>query len=506
MKILYNLDFSQKDQKYVHLELNIELEKYDKKELILLMPVWSPGSYLIREYSRHLDQFVVYNKLGDQIKYEKISKNKWKIDLAEQKNITIRYRLYCNELTVRNNFVDDIHALLVAPATFLIPENKDACKYFEVQVNLPDGWNKISTGLNKVEGKENHFYCEDLDDFLDCPIEVGNYQTYSFEALGKPHYVAMIGAKVYQEEKLIGDIKKVVEATAKIFDSQAPYDHYTFITHLTSASTGGIEHKNSCVLHFNRWHFSDPVKYKKDWLSLVSHEYFHLWNVKRIKPLGISNFDYSNENYTSLLWFSEGFTSYFDDLILKRAGIYNDTEYLDVLSNLIERLLTVPGRFYQNLEESSFDSWIKFYRKHENSTNQGISYYIKGSHFALVLDLEIRKRTNHQKSLDDLMRLLWNDYLLDNSIGFTREILLNYAEKLAGNFSEIFNEFIEGKNEIDYDKYLAYAGLKLKIIDFNNLTLDIDFKEENGLLICTNIKDQGAGYNAGIMSGDELIA
>lgn len=506
MKIFYKIDFSQKEQKYVHIKQIIELGEYNHNSINLIMPVWSPGSYLVREYSKNLDCFNVQDQNNNILPFTKNSKNKWNIELNNQKKIIVNYRLYCNEFSVRNNFVDDTHALLVGPSTFLIPEDRNLCKYFEVEIDLPYNWNQINTGLTKVNGTNNKFYNNNIDDFLDCPIEVGNYDVYEFEAFNKPHKIAMIGPKVYDTKVLINDIKRVMEATVELIDDDVPYDHYDFITHLTSNSTGGIEHKNSCVLHFNRWDFQNPEKYKKSWLSLVSHEYFHLWNVKRIKPIELSEFDYNNENYSSLLWFSEGFTSYFDDLILKRAGIYSNAEYFEVITDLINRLISIPGRLYQTVEEASFDAWIKFYRRNENTNNQHISYYVKGSHLALALDLEIRKRTNHEKSLNDLLKMLWEDYKNDNSVGFTKEIIVSYAEKLAGSLKDIFYEFLETTNEIDYNKYLNYAGLKLKALDTNKPTLDMDIKEEKGLFICSYIKDKGVAYHAGIMAGDEIIS
>jgi predicted metalloprotease with PDZ domain len=501
MKLFYKIDLSQNEQKYVHIELTIKPGDYKENELILMMPVWSPGSYLVREYSRHLDCF----ETNEPVTFKKISKNQWLLHLNNSKKVIIRYRLYCNEFSVRTNFIDDIHALLVGPATFIVPLQKEIAGYFEVELKLPKGWDKISTGLEPVEKSKNKFYSENLHDFLDCPIEAGKYKTYSFEAFGRPHNLAVIGPEIYNEKSLVDDMKRVVEETGKVI-GDIPYKNYTFITHLTTNSTGGIEHKNSSVLHFNRWDLLNPEKYKRMWLSLVSHEYFHLWNIKRIKPSELSDFDYNNENYTTMLWFAEGFTSYFDDIILRRAGIYTDAEYLNVLSYVIERLLNVPGRFYQNLEDSSFDAWIKFYRKHENLNNQGISYYIKGAHLAWALDFEIRKRTGQKKNLDDLMKLLWQDYLKDKNSGYTKERVIAHAESLAGDLKQFFAEFLESTEEIDYDKYLAYAGLRLRITDYSQPTFNFDYKEENGQLVCTFVKDKGSAYQSGIMAGDEIIA
>lgn len=499
MKIFYEIDFSQKDQKYVWVEANVELENYEKNSTFsFIMPVWSPGSYLIRDYARHLDC------LTADVQNNKVSKNKWVFNLESQNNFRISYRLYCNDLTVRTNYVDDIHALLVGPATFLIPEDKNICNHFEVKIHLPKKWHKISTGLKKKN--ETTYYHENLDDFLDCPIEAGDYKTLNFNSFGKDHEIAIIGPKVYDDEKLVADIKNIVENTAKVIDNTVPYEKYNFIIHLTNELQGGLEHKNSCVLHFKKWDFQDPEKYKKDWLSLVSHEYFHLWNIKRIKPVELSDFDYNNENYTSLLWFAEGFTSYYDDLILRRAGIYSEEEYLTVLSGLVEKLVKIQGRFYQSLEESSFDAWTKFYKKHENINNQGISYYVKGAQFALFLDLEIRKRTKNKKSFDDVLKKLWQDYLEDNSVGYTREKILAYSEEVAGDLKDFFSEFLDKAIEINYDEYLAYAGLKLNVIDFDKPTLDMTLKEEKGCLVCTEIKDKGAAYHHGFMVGDEILA
>lgn len=507
MRFLYSLDFSQKDQKYLHVKLNVKPENYSSEKIVLMMPVWSPGSYLVREYSRFLDLFQANDPKGNPLEFEKIRKNQWEIQLPTEKEFNITYRLYCNEFSVRTNYIDDLHALVIPPATFLLPLEKGLCNYFEVEIKLHPEWNQISTGLDRVEGCENKYYSEDADDFLDCPIEAGNYKTYQFESFGKPHYIAMVGPEIYDGNILVNDIKKVVEATAKIFDDDIPYEHYTFITHLANTASGGIEHKNSSVLHFNRWDFNNPEKYRRMWLSLVSHEYFHLWNVKRIRPSKLASFDYNNENYTSKLWMSEGFTSYFDDHILKRAGIYSDEEYLDVIAYVIERLVKVPGRFYENLESASFDTWIKFYRKHENTNNQSISYYVKGSQLALALDFEIRKNSGNKNNIDDLMKMMWKDYREHPDHGYSKDLLISNAEELAEcSLKGLFEEFLEKTTEIDYDRFLSYAGLKLKITDSGKPTLEIDLKEENGLLICSYVMDKGTGYNAGIMPGDEIIA
>lgn len=502
MKFFYHLDFSEREQKYVHVDMDILLEDYKKEELTLLMPVWSPGSYLVREYSRHLDSFNVSDS-----DFKKVNKNTWQINVKDKEKISLSYRLYCNELTVRTNFIDDVHCLLVPPATFLIPEEKKSCNYFEVTVNLPENWNQITTGLEKVKDSENKFFGTDLHDFLDCPIEVGNYEVYKFESFNKEHEFAIVGPKVYDSEKMITDVKKVVEATAKLFDNDVPYDKYSFITHLTTDSKGGIEHKNSTVLHFTKWDFNNPEQYKKGWLSLVSHEYFHLWNVKRIKPDVLSDFDYNNENYTRLLWFSEGFTSYFDDLILRRANIYTDEEYFEVIADILTKLITVSGRLYQTVEDASFDAWIKYYRKHENSNNQHISYYVKGAVFGLCLDLEIRKQSQNKHSLEDVLKRMWSDVKENNDHAFTREEVLKYAQEFSNSdLTEMFKDFLENTHDADYNKYLNHVGLKHSIIDLGSPTLDINVKEVDGKLICSFVKDKGTSYNYGLAVNDEIIA
>lgn len=499
MKFNYSLDFSFRNQKYLLVNLEISFcSSFDEVELI--MPIWSPGSYLIREYSKYLDLFEVSNNL----KFDKINKNTWKIYNKGLDKVNVSYRVYCNEFTVRTNFIDDKHALIVPPATFLIPKDKDLCDRYEVKINLPDDWKNISTGLKKLSN--NIFYSNNTDEFLDCPIQVGNFENYSFELFQKEHRISIIGPKIYNENKLIEDIKNIVNTTAKIFGN-VPYDNYSFIIHLTTDSKGGIEHSNSCLLHFPRWSLNDSSKYKSDFLSLVSHEYFHLWNVKRIKPLELVDIDYNNENYTSLLWFAEGFTSYFDDLILKKANIYSEQEYLNVLAKLFEMQIKVPGRFYESLEDASFYSWIKFYRKHENTINQSISYYVKGAHFGWALDMEILNSTNGKKSLKDLMLMLWDDYLKNNKFGYTREIIEKYSSELVNkDISNMFKEFLEEKNEIDYNKYLGYAGLKLDIIYNENPSINCEIKDDNNKIFIYTVFDKGAGYYAGLCNGDEIIA
>ncbi|GIW22967.1 MAG: peptidase M61 [Candidatus Sericytochromatia bacterium] len=499
MEFKYTLDFSKKNQKYLLINLDINLYS-NQDEIEIIMPVWSPGSYLIREYSRYLDLFEVKNN----ITYQKVNKNTWKIFTKNLNQVSLSYRLYCNEFTVRTNFIDDNHALIVGPATFLIPKNKELCKRYELKINLPNDWKNISTSLHQLG--ENRFYSDDTDYFLDCPIEVGNYDTYYFEVLEKKHKLSIIGPKIYDEKRIISDIEKIVYTTSKIMKG-IPYDNYNFILHLTSDSKGGLEHNNSCVLHFSRWDLNNQSKYKSKFLSLISHEYFHLWNAKRIKPLDLVNIDYSKENYTNLLWVVEGFTSYFDDLILKRAGIYSNSEYLEVLSNVFEIYLKNKGRFYESLEDSSFYTWIKYYRKHENTNNQSISYYVKGAIFAWALDMEILNSSNCKNSIEDLILMLWNDYLENNKFGYTREIINKYASKLANkDLSDMFIQFLDAKEEIDYNRYLNYAGLELIVNDSNSPSINCDLKFDVNKVLITTVIDKGAGYYAGLCNGDEIIA
>lgn len=390
-------------------EVSLQIDNWEASTLDLKMPVWTPGSYLVREYAKHVQDFEAEDSNSQQLlASKKVSKNRWQVATENCSEITVRYRVYANDLTVRTNHLDTTHGYFNGAALFLfIP----GWERQPIRVNIIPPYSdwRVSTALSVVDDRQaNIFEAADFDTLVDSPVEIGTQQVYEFEAIDKPHQLAIWGKGNAKPQKIIKDTQKIIEAEAQIFEG-VPYDRYLFLLHLSGSGYGGLEHKNSCSLNYPRLGFRDRSKYNR-FLQLVAHEFFHLWNVKRIRPHVLEKFDYEAESYTTSLWFCEGTTSYYDNLIPLRAGIYQRKTYLENLSKDITRYLTIPGRNVQPLGESSYDAWIKLYRRDANSDNSQISYYLKGEMVSLLLDLLIRAKHRNQRSLDDVMRLMWERF------------------------------------------------------------------------------------------------
>ncbi|MBK9331545.1 MAG: M61 family metallopeptidase [Ignavibacteria bacterium] len=372
-------------------------------------------------------------------------------------------------------------------------------------VELPKDWKKISTGLNKIS--EDVFYADNYDILIDSPLEMGNQNILEFEIQGIKHFICLTGEGKYKDEIIINDFRKIAEEQIKFFGGKIPYEHYTFIIHLVEKGGGGLEHLNSFVAQFARLNFSDENLYRK-FLGLVSHEYFHLWNVKRIRPFELGPFDYNKENYTKSLWIAEGWTSFFDNLFIRRCGLINDEEYFEFIENEYNDVMRFKGRFHQSLSESSFDTWIKFYRKDENFSNTQISYYTKGALVAMMLNIEIIKNTNCEKSLDDVMRILYKDYEKDRSKGYTQERIKEVCESVnGGELNEFWKMYVYGTDEIPVEEYLGFAGME--VTDTTNSAsadLGIESRTENGKLIIIKVIDGGSSYKYGLNFRDEIIS
>jgi predicted metalloprotease with PDZ domain len=341
-----------------------------------------------------------------------------------------------------------------------------------------------------------------FDILVDSPIEIGNQTIFTFNALGIPHHVAMYGPGNFNTETLSRDMKTIVEEAGKVI-GENPNKDYTFIVHNLQAGGGGLEHLNSTTLQTTR--FSYETNYT-GFLSLVAHEYFHLWNVKRIRPKALGPFDYDNENYTNLLWVSEGLTAYYDDLLTRRAGFYTPDQYLNIITNNIGTIENAPGNDVQSVAESSWDAWIKYYRPNENSNNTTISYYTKGAVIGTLLDLDIMHSTNGLKNLDDVMRYLYEEYYKKQKRGFTDIEMQQAVEKVAGHgMQEFFRDHIYGTKPIDYNRYFSYAGLRLTEIARSEAFLGAT-TSPGGRLNVTAVQRGTAAYQSGLNVNDEIIA
>jgi predicted metalloprotease with PDZ domain len=470
--------------------------------LDLKMPVWTPGSYLVREYSRQLQDFTAISSQGEQLAATKIAKNHWQVQIHDASTeIQISYRMFANELTVRTNHLDATHGYFnPAALCFYIPGYED-CP-IELTIISPDPTWQITTPLPEIRTRT--FLAADFDTLVDSPFEIGCQQVYDFTVLAKPHQLVVWGEGNLDSQVAIADITKIIEVEAQIFGG-LPYEQYIFLLHLSPAGGGGLEHKNCCSLLYPRFSFQAGEKHNR-FMQLVAHEFFHLWNVKRIRPAALEKFDYERENYTPSLWFSEGTTSYYDLLIPRRAGIYDDQEFLAELSKEITRFMTTPGRLVQPLSESSFDAWIKLYRPDANSSNSQMSYYLKGEMVTLLLDLLIRDRTKNLKSFDDVLAIMWEQFG-KAEIGFTEIQLKNVIESVANqNLTEFYDRYIHGVEELPFNDYLTAVGVKLTSTAQKTPDLGVTVKSEHGRAVVKTVASNSPAQLAGIDPGDELLA
>jgi predicted metalloprotease with PDZ domain len=493
----------QPDTHLFHIQFTIENWQADYLEVCL--PVWTPGSYLVREYAKHLQDFQVCDRASNPLAWQKLGKNQWRITGSDC--IQISYKIFANELTVRTNHLDRTHGYFNGAATFLFVRDRQQ-QPLTVKIVLPHQDWKVATALPAVSGQPHTYYAADFDTLVDSPFEIGLHSHHEFTVLGKPHDLAIWGDGNPEPERIIKDTTAIIEAEAQLFGG-LPYDRYLFLLHLSPGANGGLEHKNCCSLIYQRLGFRQDSYLR--FLNLVAHEFFHTWNVKRIKPKALETFDYERENYTTSLWFSEGTTSYYDLLIPLRAGIYGVKHFLKLMSDNITRLQTTYGRHVQSLSESSLDTWIKLYRPDANTPNNQISYYLKGELVSMLLDLEIRRQTQNRASLDNVMRLMWQQFGKDE-IGFTEEDLYGAIALVAGSdLRSFFQSYLYGTEELDYNFYLEPFGLEVQPSPTQDLPpyTGMALKPGNGTATIATVRVVEANSPAqlaGVDPGDELLA
>lgn len=487
-------------------EVTLSVQGWQELVLDLKMPVWTPGSYLVREYAKNLQDFSA--DTGDRrqpLLWCKLGKNHWQIETADTSEITVRYCMFANELSVRTNHLDATHGYFNGAALFFFIPGFEKQPIRVTIVPPKPNWH-VTTPLPTISKEANTFEAKDFDTLVDSPFEIGSQRLYDFEVLGKPHQLAIWGQGNADPERIVEDTKKIIEVEAGLYGG-LPYERYLFLLHLSASGFGGLEHKDSCTLNYPRLGFRAKDKYNR-FMQLVAHEFFHLWNVKRIRPKALERFDYEQENYTTSLWFCEGTTSYYDLLIPQRAGIYDTKALLEGLSKEITQLQTTPGRKVQPISESSFDAWIKLYRRDANSNNSQISYYLKGELVSFLLDLLIRSRHGNQRSLDDVMRRMWEQFGKDE-VGFTPEQLRDVIESVAdvdlGNF---FTRYVDGTDELPFDEYLEPFGLRLIGIEDEEPVphLGVMVKSEHSQELIKFVEADSPAAVAGVDAGDELLA
>jgi predicted metalloprotease with PDZ domain len=494
------------------------------QEELLVMPVWTPGSYLIREFARNVQDFAASTAANQPLKWEKTNKNTWRVVTNGARDWHATYRVYANELSVRTSELNSAHAFW---------NNANLLMYLEgflnspstVHVLAPDVW-KVATGLPAVLGQKNTFRAENFDVLYDSPFEASNFKTLVFNVKGIPHRIVIDGEGNYDPERMRRDVQKIVETQVEVMGGEIPYRDYTFILHLRANAGGGLEHLNSTALGYPRFGFkiqtgdratsaspaatTTPERDYRGFLSLVSHEFFHLWNVKRIRPDALGPFDYTKENYTKLLWVAEGITDYYADLLVRRAGLITENEYLTATARAIQTLQNTPGRKEQTVEDSSFDTWIKFYRQDENSINSQVSYYDKGAILGLLLDLEIRQRSKNGKSLDDVLRYLYVEFFKKNR-NYTPADFQKACELMAGSsLEDFFNRYVRGTEELNYSVALEAAGLRLDTMGTGTgdekVYFGADVAQEEDRLIVRRVYAGSPAYEQGLNAGDQIVA
>ena len=499
-EIAYSVGMSKPSTHLLEVEMRLKWAQMPDKTQ-LKMAVWTPGSYLVREYARHVSDFAVKDASGATLAWQKINKNTWQIDTKGGKEFVATYRVYANELTVRTNELNDDHGFWNNAATLMFV--KDQLKTPSTVSVKPFGNWKIATGLPKVDGQTNTFRAENVDVLFDSPFEVSDFKEIGFEVQGKHHRIVFSGEGNYDMAKCATDAAKIVEEAYKIF-GELPYNDYTFILNLRGG--GGLEHLNSTALQASPFGFKPEPRYKS-FLGLVAHEYFHAFNVKRIRPDALGPFDYENENYTKLLWVAEGGTEYYSNLLLRRAGLITEKEFLSDRARGIKALQERPGRFATSLEDASFNAWIKFYRQDENAVNNQISYYDKGEIVNMMLDITIRAASNGAKSEDDVMRYLYTEFFKKGK-NYTPEDFQKTAEMMAGkSLDDFFSKYVRGTTDIDYSAIVNAIGLRLAAKDsVGGAYLGADTVEDNGRLNIRSIPVGTPAYEYGLNAGDQIVA
>ena len=502
----YQIEFDDYRQHLIHVTLRFVADPTQ----VLSLPTWIPGSYLIREFSKHIESVRAYDEEGRLLEIQKFEKNKWRLFNTDHELITVEYDVYAYDLSVRGAYVDQTR-LYVNPACACLGLEGQEDKAVEVELFLPDELKhfQLATGMASKSLVKGRFTlkAKNYAELIDAPFELAEQTRFGFEANGIPHEFVVSGKHAMNAARMQQDIEKICATEISMFGS-APFSNYTFMTMATANSYGGLEHPNSTSLISPREDLpkaNEPEEPSEDYqrfLGLCSHEYFHSWLVKFIRPENFVNYDLNKEGYTSLLWIFEGFTSYYDDLILLRSDVISQASYIKLLKTQIDRYLQNPGRFVQSVSESSFDAWVKFYRQDENSNNAGTSYYNKGCLVALCLDLGLRLRGS---SLDALMRKLYEN--AQKGIQVHERTIVELCNELTGdNWIEQINHLINTTDELPLDQLFPEFGLSYSLKNDKSLPLGLKLVEKPEGVLVQSARRDGAAAQAGLSAHDVIIA
>ena len=523
MSTAYLLHVAQPEARRIEIELSCETRGAAAVEVRL--PVWTPGSYLVREHQRHVDGLEARDELGRALAVEKTDKQTWRVSCASASKVSVRYRLHCFELTVRTNHVDPTHAFInpSAACAFFVGREGEPCR---IQLQLPPGWQTWVALANDSGG----YRAENYDELADSPFELGplsSHAVHEFLAQGVPHQLVVWGKGDFDPRRVIPDIIKIIDAEAAIFGGLPYQDAYLFQLHLNDRGRGGLEHRRSCTLLVPRFSFVQRIAYE-DFLQLVAHEFFHLWNVKRIRPAAFTPYRWTEENHTRLLWAMEGLTSTYEVMALRRAGLVTPKRFLEIWAERITSLWRTPGRLRTSLSQASFDAWIKHYRPDESTANTTVSYYLKGGVVGFLLDLEIRRRSNGACSLDDVFRALFSRH--GGPPGVPEEGVERAALELSPGLEQWFDRALRSTDELDLDSALGAVGLRAVIRPPSGADdkgsveevpvevpdeqpgapgrgyLGATLRERGAVVEVGSVAEGSPAQRAGIAAGDEIVA
>jgi predicted metalloprotease with PDZ domain len=506
MTITYRIEVADPQAHLLRVTLNIPAPAAQQR---LALPVWIPGSYLVREFARHLSAFSA-EQGGQPRRVEAIDKATWQVETQGRAALTVRYTVYAFDTSVRTAFVDTRRAFFNGSSVCLRVEGRESAPHRLRFGRLPAGW-QIATAMPALGPRL--FEAADYDELVDHPFELGRFWRGQFTAAGVAHEFVVAGAwPGFDGERLLADTRKICEAQIAFWHGpkgKPPYDRYVFLLNVVDDGYGGLEHRASTALIAARRDLPRTGQATTSdgyatLLGLISHEFFHTWNVKRLKPADFARLDYGRENYTRLLWFFEGFTSYYDDLFLVRSGLIDEARYLKLIAKTINGVQAMPGRFVQSVAESSFDAWVKYYRSDENTPNATVSYYAKGSLVALALDLTLR--TRGRGTLDDAMRLLWQR----SGGGPIDEATIAQALRDVGgrSFARELAAWVHGTDDLPLQALLARMGVAWKT-ESAGLAITFGLKVAESALTGVQVRQVlrgGAGERAGLAAGDELLA
>ena len=478
----------------------------------LVLPTWVPGSYIILDYAKHIGRMTARAASdGRPLSVDRIDKSRWRIDTGGAPVVEVQYSLYAHQMV--NEAIDVTPDHFFVNAALGLPYvdgRKDEA--YEVALRVPSDW-KIYTELPEVGTSPPRFRARDYDELVDSPIDCGHPVDLGFTAAGVPHRILLCGhGGNYEAHRLEEDVRKITEAQIRLF-GESPVSHYTFFVHLNDVPDGALEHATSNSAVHPRTGFRPLSEYHR-FLAIASHEYFHLYNVKRIRPKVLGPFDYTREVYTRLLWAMEGTTDYYAYLMMRRGEVLSPDKFLEKMAGEAHRYLGFPGRHHRSLEEASFLAWTDLYRPTEEFRNRSVSYYLKGLLVSLCLDLEIRGRTENQRSLDTVMQALWGRFGRTGH-GIGEEEFLPFASEAAGvDLAPFFSKYVSGVDEIEFDTFARHAGLSFRPKpakpepdeDGEPGWLGLEFEDHDGFARVTQVVDGGPGRRAGISPGDEIVA